>query len=75
MWKISLRADNGDMSRFQELVDERDRIRRDIEVIQERLRDLRVRQATLECALEFAVPDTNNVIHLHRDPRTLKKAA
>jgi hypothetical protein len=62
------------MSRFQELVNERDQIRRDIEILQERLRDLRVRQATLECALEFAVPDTGKVIHLNTG-NTLKKAA
>jgi hypothetical protein len=62
------------MSRFQELVNERDQIRRDIEIIQERLRALRIRQATLECALEFAVPD-GKVIPLNFDQHPLRKAA
>ncbi len=46
------------MGRFQELVNEREKLRQDIAVLQDRLRDLRIRQATLDCALEFAVPDS-----------------
>jgi hypothetical protein len=72
MWKIPRPTDNPHMSRFQELVEERDKIRRDIELTQERLQDLRVRQATLECALEFAAPDS--VVRLP-EQKTLKKAA
>ena len=46
------------MSRFSNLIDERDRVRRDIEIEVERLQSLRVRLATLECVLEFAQPDS-----------------
>lgn len=62
------------MSPFQELVEERDQIRREVEALQERLRELRIRQATLECALEFAVPDTK-IIPLSSEPAPLRRAA
>ncbi|MGC4043968.1 MAG: hypothetical protein QM758_09240 [Armatimonas sp.] len=63
------------MSRFQELVEERDQIRREIEVLQARLRDLRVRQAALECALEFAVPDAKVIPLKSSDSGSYRKAA
>ena len=59
------------MSRFSELLSERDRLRRDIDIEVERLQSLRVRLATLERVLELSQFD----VPVHDAPPLLKKAA
>ena len=60
------------MSRFSELLSERDRLRRDIEVEVERLQGLRVRLATLERVLDLSQFDVSP--ESYAQP-ALKKAA
>jgi hypothetical protein len=54
-------ADNPGMSRFSELLSERDRLRRDIDIEVERLQSLRVRLATLERVLDLSEFDAVSV--------------
>ena len=61
------------MSRFSDILFERDRLRRDIEIGSERLRNLQDRLDLLDGILEFAQADLPLI--QDRQPPVLKKAA
>ena len=47
------------MSRFNEILAERDQIQREIDQERDRIHHLRMRLATIDCILEFAQPDAD----------------
>ena len=61
------------MSRFSDILSERDRLRRDIDIGSERLRNLQDRLDLLDGILEFAQADLPPI--QDRQPPVLKKAA
>lgn len=61
------------MSRFSDILSERDRLRRDIEIGSERLRNLQDRLDLLDSVLEFAQADLPAI--QDRQAPVLKKAA